>query len=213
MKNFKKQIIFFTVFFFVFFIFPKKTLALRYSLIAPSGTLNRGQTVTFTINLDTQGQTVTNAQVGMTYETQYLEYVNTIAGSAFPNLTTQPQSGGKLLFSATSAGFNGNSTFAQVNFKIIASAPGSTELCVLWQVSPTPSQPTPTPPPTGSSPTPTSPQATSIPQTGSVERTRNSLIVGGGLLTASLGMLITNYFFNNRRKKLSSQPDKHKNNN
>jgi hypothetical protein len=214
MTNFKKQIIFFIIFFLVF-IFPKKTLALRYSLIAPSGTLDRGQTVTFTINVDTQGEVVTNAQIGMTYETQYLEYINTIAGDAFPTLTTQPQGGGKLLFSATSAGFNGSGTFAQVNFRIIAQAPGESQLCVLWQPTSPTAQPTsPTAQPTSPTAQPTSPQPTSppraIPTSGESSKTKSGLILGGGLIFLSIGVLVSNSLIFINRKKFFSDANRNK---
>jgi hypothetical protein len=201
MTNFKKQIIFFIIFFFIF-AFPKKTLALRYSLIAPSGTLQSGQTITFIINIDTQGETVTNAQIGMTYETQYLEYVNTIAGGAFPNLITQPQDGGKLLFSATSSGFNGNGAFAQVNFKIIAQAPGESQLCVLWQPTTSPTaQPT--------SPQPTSPPR-AIPTSGESSKTKIGLTLGGSLIFLSIGVLVSNSLIFINKKKFFSDANKNK---
>lgn len=178
----------------------KHSYAIRYSLIAPSGTLTRGQTVTFTINIDTQGQTITNTQIGMTYETQYLEYVNTIAGDAFPNLTTTPQEGGKLIFSATSSGFNGNTTFAQVNFKIIAQAPGESQLCVLWEV------PNETPQPT--SPQPTSPQPTALPTSGDSQLTKKLSLAGSGFFIFSLlGYLLSKNFFKPKDKKVVSDVD------
>ncbi len=196
---------FFNLFFiFLFsFFFAKNSFAIRYSLIAPSGTLTRGQTVTFTINIDTQGETITNAQIGMTYETQYLEYVNTVAGDAFPNLTTTPKDGGKLIFSATSSGFNGNTTFAQVNFKIIAQAPGESQLCILWKV------PNETPQPT--SPQPTSPQPTTLPASGNSQLTKKLGLVGSGFFIFSLlGYLLSKNFFKLKDKKVVSDVDGNK---
>ncbi len=64
--------------FFVFtallFAFSKQTFAATFDLIAPSGTLTRGQDVVFTINLDSQGASITSIQTGLTYDTQYLQY-------------------------------------------------------------------------------------------------------------------------------------------
>lgn len=203
-KNFFYKFFFNLFFIFLFsFFFAKHSFAIRYSLIAPSGTLTRGQTVTFTINIDTQGTTITEAKIGMTYETQYLEYVNTIAGDAFPNLTTTPQDNGKLIFSATSTGFSGNTTFAQVNFKIIAQAPGESQLCVLWEV------PNNTPQPT--SPQPTSPQPTALPKSGNNQLTKKLGLVGGSFFAFSLlGYLLSKNLFKLKDKKVVSDADGNK---
>jgi hypothetical protein len=206
--NIKKK--FLIIFLIALFLFlPKEALAIRYSLFAPSGTLSRGQIVTFTINIDTQGKTITSAKIGMTYQTQYLEYVNTIAGGTFPNLITEPIGDGKLIFSATSDGFNGSGVFAQVNFKIIADAPGETQLCVLWQVNPTPTSPQPTSPqPTSSQPT--SSQPTALPTSGASDKTKTGILFGGGLIVFSLGILIANSLVFNNQKKFFSGANKNK---
>jgi len=203
MKN--KQNLFlaiFIIFFFFLFIYPKQTLAIRYSLILPSETLTRGQTFTATINIDTEGETITQGEIGMTYETQYLEYVNTIAGESFSNLTTETPENGKLIFRATSAGFNGSGVFAQVNFRIIADAPGQSQLCVLWEV-PSNTTPQPTSPPQLMSPT-------AIPTSGSYDNTKKAIFWGGGLIVLSLGVLIANTFFFNNQKRSFSGANKNK---
>lgn len=198
----------FLFFLIIFFhqLLLKNVYAIRYSLFAPSGTLTRGQTVTFTINIDTQGETVTNATIGMTYETQYLEYVNTIAGDAFPNLTTTPQEGGKLIFQASSSGFNGNTTFAQVNFKIIADAPGESQLCVLWEVPQQEITPSPTSPP------PISP--TQLPTSGQNKPVTLGLMIGSVFLISALAgsIVYKNLFFISKLplRKSSSDADKRK---
>jgi len=135
------------------FLIPGKTYAIKFDLIAPqppAGGFTRGQTVQFTINIDTQGETVNSTQIGMTYNTQYLEYVSTNPGDAMTAVSTNNLGEGKLLFSGeNTSGFSGQGTFAYVSLKIIAQAPGETELCVLWnpenQPTSPPSQPT-TPP-------------------------------------------------------------------
>jgi hypothetical protein len=132
------------LFFFIIFImfFPKKTFAVSFDLIAPSGTLTRGQNVDFTINIDTEGQSVSSTQIGMTYETDVLEFVSATPGETMPNLTTTPQNAGELVFSATNtSGFSGTGKFATVTFKIIATAAGNTQLCVLFAPSSPPSSP------------------------------------------------------------------------
>jgi len=156
----------------IFFLIPRKTYAIKFDLIAPQppeGGFVRGQTVQFTINIDTQGQNISSTQIGMTYDTRYLEYVSTTPGNAMTSVSTDNLGEGKLLLNGENqSGFSGQGTFAYVNFKIIAQAPGETQLCVLWnpETQPTPSpQPTASPQPTSSvqttSPKPTSPPPTS----------------------------------------------------
>lgn len=145
----------------IFLFIPRKTYAVKFDLIAPQppeGGFMRGQTVQFTINIDTQGQTINSTQIGMTYETQYLEYISTTPGNAMTTVATDNLGDGKLLFNGeNTAGFSGQGTFAYVSFKIIAQAPGETQLCVLWNPQATPTNPPqPTPPPQSSSPPPTS---------------------------------------------------------
>ena len=146
------------------FMIPKTAHAVSYDLIAPTGELQRGQDVQFTINIDTEGQTLTAGTIGMTYQTEPLQYISTTPGDAFPTVKTKTQEGGKLIFKATNpSGFSRTGTFAVVTFKIIATAPGTAELCVLFNPEETPTQP---PPP---------PQPTALPKTGSTQQTDKSL--------------------------------------
>ncbi|OGK63026.1 hypothetical protein A2334_01425 [Candidatus Roizmanbacteria bacterium RIFOXYB2_FULL_38_10] len=127
-----------------FFVSAPSAFAVRFELVPPSGELSRGQEVTFTVNMDTQGATINTIQTGMTYDTQFLEYVSSAPGAAMNSVTVDTSQGtGKLLFTGTNtAGFTGTGIYATVVFKIIAAESGSTELCTLW--TPTPS-PTPVP--------------------------------------------------------------------
>jgi len=150
-KNFLLSLFFITI----FLLFPSYIYAVRFDLIAPQPPeegFMRGQTVQFTINIDTQGETVNSTQIGMDYDTRYLEYVSTTPGDAMTSVSTNNLGDGKLLFNGENqSGFSGQGTFAYVSFKIIAQAPGETQLCVLWspESSPTPSsQPISPPPPT-----------------------------------------------------------------
>ena len=159
MSKIKK--VFFVLLIGVIFLFiPRKTYAVKFDLIAPQppeGGFVRGQTVQFTINIDTQGQRINSTQIGMSYETQYLEYISTTSGNAMTSVATDNLGDGKLLFNGeNTTGFSGQGTFAYVSFKIIAKAPGETQLCVLWnpQAAPTnPPQPTLPPQPTSFPPT------------------------------------------------------------
>ncbi len=156
--------------------------ATQFNLIAPSGTLTRGTNIQFTVTVDTEGQTISSTQIGMTYKTDVLQYIETKAGDAFPNVTTATQDGGKLIFTATNDnGFSGSGNLAVVTFKLIATAPGSTELCVLFNPATTPTA------------GPTAPPPTNLPKTGSSDKTNQGAIVGiTFLLLAGAGIAIIN---------------------
>ncbi len=151
--------------------------AVQYDLIAPTGQLSRGQDTQFTINIDTEGQSLTAAEIGMTYEAGILQYVSTTPGDTFTTIGTETQEGGKLIFKASSSsGFSGTGTFAIVTFKIIATAPGSTELCVLFA-------PTTAPPV----------QPTALPKTGSTNQAAKGIMIGTVLfLIAATGLIFSN---------------------
>lgn len=130
----------------------KSSFALTFDLIAPTEQLQSGQDVRFTVNINTEGKSYTSTKIGMTYDTQYLEYVSVSAGNTFTTVTADPQGEGRLIISGNStAGYSGSGTFAYVTFKIIAAGPGSTELCALFNPD-TPTN-TPAPPPPTALPT------------------------------------------------------------
>lgn len=141
-------------------IIPNSVSAMTFDLIAPSGQLVRGQEVKFTINIDTEGKSLSSTSIGMTYQTQYLQYVSTSPGNSFTTVSTDVQSGGKLLISGSSTSpYSGSGTYAYVTYKLIATGPGTTELCTLFS----PSSPTDIPQPTSP---PGQPQPTSLPKSG-----------------------------------------------
>lgn len=182
--NLVKSLVVFVVSIIALFAFGSITHtveAAKYDLIAPTGALQRGQDVQFTINIDTEGKTLTNTTIGMTYQTGPLQYVSTTPGDAFPTVTAQVQDGGKIIFTASNpSGFSGTGTFAVVTFKIIATASGSAELCVLFNPETTPT-PGPTTPPV---------VPTSLPKTGSINQTKQGMFLGVGLLILATGALI-----------------------
>jgi len=168
--NFKK-IILITIFLLFIFFSPKKSFATRYNLVLPSGTFERGQNYDFTINIDTQGATVNSGAIGVSYDTQYLEYVSVTAGETMTEVSSSPAGDGRLILNGTNSnGFNGTGIFAKITFKLIAQAPGETEICVLWSPE---EQPTPTPT-TISKP----PQVTSLPTSGNMRKTVLGIILG-----------------------------------
>jgi hypothetical protein len=157
--------------FLVVFLIPHSVLATKFDLVAPSGALTSGGEAVFTINIDTDGSSLSSTAIGMTYQTQYLEYVSTAAGDSFSTVSADVQDGGKLILSGSSTTpYSDSGVFAYVTFKIIATGPGSTELCALYN----PSSVTPT------SVLTSAPVPTSLPKTGE----SNSAI--RGIVLASL---------------------------
>ncbi|MEK7522339.1 MAG: cohesin domain-containing protein [Patescibacteria group bacterium] len=149
----------------LFFMFYVTTAhALTFDLIAPSGELVRGQDVKFTINVDTEEKSLSSTSIGMTYETQYLEYVSVTPGDTFTTVSADVQGDGKFIITGTSTTpYSGSGVFAYVTYKLIATGPGSTKLCALYNPSTPTSTPGPSPTPGG----PTSPPApTALPKTG-----------------------------------------------
>lgn len=168
--NMTKRIIISLVFFLLSPIMLGSVKAITYDLIAPQGQLRRGDQVQFTIYINTEGVTLTTAEIGFTYEIQYLEYLGITPGVAMTSVVTTPQGSGSYLITGTNiSGFNGNDVYAYLNFKLIADAPGETQLCALWAppTSPTPIPTiggrTPTPNPTLTTKTPTPTVSTSKP--------------------------------------------------
>lgn len=157
-----------------------KVYAAQYDLVAPTGQLARGQNVQFTVNIDTQGQSLTSTTIGMKYDSTLLQYVSTTRGNAFPTVQTDTSTAGQLLFNASNTnGFSGTGTFAIVTFQIIATSSGSTELCVLFAPSGTPA--------------PTAPVPTALPKTGSIIQTGKGAAIGTlFLLAAATGLVFYN---------------------
>ena len=139
------------VIFLAVFVLPEPAEAIIFDLIAPQ-TVTRGSNAVFTLNIDSEGENVTNTEIGMNFETQYLEFVGAVPGAAMANIEVVNVSADRFLLKGSNpAGFSGNGIFATVTFKVIATAPGSTILCGLWGPDTTP-----TPPPEGT-PIPTVP--------------------------------------------------------
>ena len=160
-------------------IVPRSILATTFDLIAPTGELVRGQNVKFTVNIDTEGKSFSSASIGMTYETQYLEFVSVSAGDTFTTVYSDVQGSGKMIITGSStAPFSGSGVFAYVTYKLIATGPGSTQLCALFN----PSSPTSTPVPGA----PTSPPTpTSLPQSGQGKSTVQGAILASLFFAAA----------------------------
>lgn len=172
---YKKTLNFFLIVFFCFF-FAKNIYALNFDLVAPSGELQRGQEVKFTINIDTEEKSYSSTQIGMTYETQYLEYVSVSPGDAFTTVSTTPAGDGKIIITGSSSSpYSGSGVFAYVTFKIIAAGPGSTQLCALFNPEITPTSP---------------PNPTALPTTGVVANISQIILGSVFLALASAGFII-----------------------
>ena len=167
-------------------IIPNSVSAMTFDLIAPTEQLVRGQDVKFTVNIDTEGKSLSTASIGMTYETQYLEYVSTAPGDSFTTVSADVQSDGKLIITGSGDPYSGAGTFAYVTFKLIATSSGSTQLCVLF--NPTSVTPTPGPTSTPGPGLPTSPPApTALPKTGESTPMANGVILSSFFLILATG--------------------------
>jgi hypothetical protein len=158
------------------FIIPNSVLATTFDLVAPSSQLVRGQEVKFTVNINTESKSLSSSIIGMTYQTQYLEYVSTLPGNSFTTVSASVQDGGKLLITGSSTTpYSGTGVFAYITFKLIATGPGSTELCALYN-------------PSSSTPTPTltsQPIPTSLPQSGESKSAVQGVILASLFFTAA----------------------------
>lgn len=161
-----------------FAFYASSAFALTFDLVAPSEQLTSGQDVKFTVNINTEGSSLATSTIGMTYETQYLEYVSTAPGDSFTTVSADVQGDGKLLLTGTStAPYSGSGVFAYVTYKLIATGPGSTKLCALYNP-----QASPTPVPAG----PTSPPVpTALPQTGQGNSTVQGAILASLFFVAA----------------------------
>ena len=63
------------------FVFIPSAFATTFDLVPPSGNLQRGQNIVFTINIDTQGASVTSIQSGLNFDSTLLQYVTATAGA------------------------------------------------------------------------------------------------------------------------------------
>ena len=169
----KKTLSLIILFFSFLLFFPRPTYALTFDLIAPAEALVRGEEVQFTINVDTEGTSLTSTSIGMTHDTQYLEFVSAAAGDTFTTISTDNQGNGRLILTGTKTdGFNGTGTFAVVTFNLIADAAGSTQLCTLF--NPATAAPTPTTAPGATS----APIPTSLPTSGTFDKTAKGALLG-----------------------------------
>ncbi len=169
-----KKLLTLAILFLTFLVFvPRPAQALTFDLIAPTEALVRGEEVQFTINVDTEGTSLTSTSIGMTHETQYLEFVSAVAGNTFTTISTDNQGNGRLILTGTeTGGFSGSGTFAVVTFNLIADAAGSTQLCTLF--NPATATPTPTTAPGATS----APIPTSLPTSGFFDKTAKGALLG-----------------------------------
>lgn len=189
MRLLKTIIISFLIFLVSSVIFTQPAYATVYDLLGPTETLTMGQNVTFTINIDTQGTNLTQGQIGMTYDTQYLELVNAQPGNTFTTVTYSPVSTGKILITGSGSNYNGAGILAYVTFKLIAQQPGSTEICVLWPPTAT-GTPIPIAPTTPLTQPTNAPLPTTLLKTGETKPTLYAGLFGIVLLAPAMGIYI-----------------------
>ncbi len=188
-----------SIFFYVI-VLPRPVYALTFGLIGPTEQLVRGQEVTFTITVDTKGESLSTARIGLQYETQYLEFLNAIPGDTFTSISVEEIEPGKLVLTGTSTTpFNGEGVFSYVKFKLIADSPGTSQLCSLFNPDSVETSPTPTTTPTPTTPPPQA-QTTSIPtptallKSGSTSLQEKAFTIGVVLLTLPLAGLVLSRF-------------------
>lgn len=165
---------------------PSSVLATTFDLIAPTGQLTSGQEVKFTINIDTEGKSLSSTSIGMSYDTVYLQYISTSTGNTFTTVSATVQDGGKLIINGSSTTpYTGSGAYAYVTFKLIATQPGSTQLCALYN----PVETTPTTAPTSAPGSPTIPPTapTALPSTGGAEPTTKGVILAAFFFILATG--------------------------
>jgi len=170
------------IFLFFFFILPQQTFATRYDLSAPTDTLTRGQPVQFTVSIDTQSQSISTGQIGMTFDTQYLQYTSAVPGDAMSQISVDTTQTGKLVLTGTNPnGFSGTGNFAVITFNLVAQAAGSTELCTLFAPAAAPTAP----PVTGA------PRPTRLPKSGVNDMGNFAGLAGLALVVITSGVLFS----------------------
>lgn len=186
----KKIILLVLIFVLNFYFFINPTFAVTFDLIAPSGLLQRGQTVTFTINIDPEGESLTSTIIGLEYNTEYLEFESAIPGDTFESISTESISSGRLLIAGSnSTPISSPGVYAYVNFKLIAENPGSTQLCTFFNPEVTPT-PQPTTPPSTNQPNPTPTPQPPVSGAGDFTSTISAVGLMIGLL-ALAGYIVT----------------------
>lgn len=167
----------------------------QLDLIPPSGTLKRGDDVQFTITIDTGGAAVSTLQVGLEYDSAVLQYLNTTPGDTYQTISATPLNSKQILISASNpVGTSSQGNLAYVEFKIIADAPGETELCALFLPEATPG-PSPTPGPSTVAPS-------SLPVTGEDGNGPTMIVMGAALLVVAGTFFVAGQtiFFKPRKK-------------
>lgn len=110
--------------------------AVGYSLNPPRGQLSRGETVQVTVGTDVQGENHSVGVIGITYDTNKLQYVSASPASSTDSIDiTQPSTGKLLVVGKKSSSYITTGTFAILNFTIIADESGSTEICAAFSPS------------------------------------------------------------------------------
>lgn len=194
MRTFVGKLLLFLIVVSAFFV-VKSAHAVFYGITGPSGEVVRGQEYEWTVTVNTQGQAMTQAVAAVTFDSQVLQYVSTTPGDFFNSVSSSPSTTTVVLTGTNLSAKSGTGTFAKVKFKLIATAPGSTELCTVAPVT-TPT-PAPTTPPSVLTATPVPPTAvvvtptpTAIIQTGFGSQWTFGIVAFSLIALGVLGVLI-----------------------
>jgi len=189
-----QKVIFILISVFFLLFLPSLTYAsIRFQLEQPAGPFSQGQEVSFVINIDTQGASVRTATIQANYDPNYLEFVTVRPGNTFSTVTATPLSntdGGKRWLTITgtsSTDFSGSGVFAYYVLKIIAQTSGSTEICDITEVSPTPVPTTAIQPTTSTYVPPT----VAPPVTGDSAPGNRNILIGSILIVAASTIFMT----------------------
>ncbi len=111
----------------------KAAVQVNYQLIPPTPPIRRNTEVVFTVMIDTLSQTVNQSEIWLSFESQYMTFVEATSGpnQEFSNITSVIE-GNILKITGTSpAGFNGTGVFTLVKFRINDVDPpiGGAQLC------------------------------------------------------------------------------------
>lgn len=149
----KKTFLFFIWIILSLLVFPSFVFGkVDFSLELPQEQLVRGQVFDWKVNITVEDETVTKEEFYFTYDANLLERQEFLAGDFFENVSyTEVEKGKLYVVGESNTPKSGSGLVAVARMKIIASEPGSAQLCAVLRITPSPTQ------------SPTSPSATPVP--------------------------------------------------
>lgn len=187
------------IFIFLTFFFTEKVSATRFTIVAPTGTLQSGTQVPFTINIDTEGTTLTTTQTDVQLNPTYIQFQGVTPAALFPTLAVSNPSADTVRIAGTvetgTSGVNGTGTFATMIARMTATSSGTTTLAsivslpTLTLTPTTPITPTTVIYPTNTPVVNTPPPISELPRTGTTENI--TMGIGIGIIFVLSGLSLT----------------------